>query len=52
MFGHVLISNTLRPWNARFLGNGKTRVAQNLCNLSYLIRQELVLARTSKNRAA
>jgi hypothetical protein len=31
--------NTVRPWGARFLVNGKTRGAQNLCNLSYLIRQ-------------
>ena len=30
---------TVRPWDARFLGNGKIRVAQNSCNLSYLIRQ-------------
>ena len=30
---------TVRPWDARFLGYGKTHVAQNLCNLSYLIRQ-------------
>ena len=29
----------VRPWDARFLGNQKTRVAQNSCNLSYLIRQ-------------
>ena len=28
-----------RPWDARSLGNGKTCVAQNVCNLSYLIRQ-------------
>ena len=44
-----LIKDTVRPWDARFLGNGKTRVAQNLCNLSYLIRKK---ARASKNRAA
>ena len=30
---------TVSPWDAHFWGNGKTLVAQNLCNLSYLIRQ-------------
>ena len=30
---------TVRPWDAHFLGNGKTCVAQISCNLSYLIRQ-------------
>ena len=34
----TLLLITVRPWDARFLGNGKTCVAQNLCNLSYLIR--------------
>ena len=29
----------VRPWDTCFLENGKTRVAQNLCNLTYLIRQ-------------
>ena len=29
----------LRPWDARFWGNGKSRVAQNSCNLRYLIRR-------------
>ena len=31
--------STVRPWDARFGGNGKTHVSQNSCNLSYLIRQ-------------
>ena len=31
---HLL--HTVRPWDARFGGYGKTRVAQNSCNLSYL----------------
>ena len=30
---------TVRPSDARFLGNGNTGVAQNSCNLSYLIGQ-------------
>ena len=30
---------TVRHWDEFFGGNGKTRVAQNSCNLSYLIRQ-------------
>ena len=34
-----IITSTVRPWDARFLGNGKTCVARNSCNLSYLIRQ-------------
>jgi hypothetical protein len=38
-FNFQLLSFTVRPWDARFLWNGKTRVAQNSCNLSYLIRQ-------------
>ena len=33
------IKDTVRPWDARFWGNGKTRVAQNSCNLTYLIKQ-------------
>ena len=32
------IQNTVRPWDALFLGPEKMRVAQNSCNLSYLIR--------------
>jgi hypothetical protein len=36
---HFNCRSTVRPWDARFLGNGKTRVAQKLCKLSYLIRQ-------------
>ena len=35
----INLTTTVRPWDARFLGNGKSRVAQNSCNLSYLIRQ-------------
>ena len=33
------ICSTVRPLDARFGGNGETRVAQNLCNLSCLMRQ-------------
>ena len=40
----------VRPWDARFLGNGKTRVAQNSCNLIELLNK--AKARTSKKRAA
>ena len=29
------ICSTVRPWDARFWGNGETCVAQNLCNLNY-----------------
>ena len=32
-------SNYSKALRCTFLGNGKTRVAQNSCNLSYLIRQ-------------
>ena len=35
-FSRNIYSKALR---CTFLGNGKTRVAQNSCNLSYLIRQ-------------
>ena len=34
-----LLPITVTPWDARFWGNEKTRVAQNSCNLSCLIRQ-------------
>ena len=33
-------ASTVKPWDAHCLGNRKTRVVQNSCNLSYLIRQE------------
>ena len=29
--------HTVRPWDARFLGQGKIGVAQNSCNFCYLI---------------
>ena len=35
----MLKKSTVGPWDARFLGNGKTCEAQNSCNLSHLIKQ-------------
>ena len=29
--------NTVRPWDARFLGKEKNRAAQNSCNFCFLI---------------
>ena len=45
-----LKSGTVRPWDARFLGTGKTCVAQNLCNLSYLIRQRQEIQKTVQHK--
>ena len=39
-------SNTVRPWDTRFFGKEKTRVAQNSFNFCYLI------GNWSENRAA
>ena len=33
-----MVTCTVRSWDARFLGPRKIRVAQNLCNICYLIR--------------
>ena len=35
----LFVSSAVRSWDAHIWGNGKTVVAKNSCNLSYLIKQ-------------